>query len=72
MKLFSRTLFDYATQLKWGFLALFVMGAIRFLMGPVGVPIAAGGMATSITIVLLVGVIAYGVYFGRTHVWSFL
>lgn len=65
MKLFSRTIHDYPSLLKWGVLALFVLGLMRFAMGPLGVPISVGGKATSITIGLLIAVIAYAVYFAR-------
>ena len=66
MKFFSNSIGRYAGQMKWGILALFGVGFLRFLMAPIGVPIAIGDMATSITIVLLICVLAYAVYHGRS------
>jgi len=61
MKIFSTTLGGYVETLKWGVLALFVVGLLRFLMAPVGIPIGVGGKATSITLVLLAAIVVYAV-----------
>lgn len=65
MKLFSQGPSGYMSTLKWAFVALVVVGFLRFLVGLIGVPIAAGGKVFSMTIVLLISVLLYGVVFAR-------
>ena len=66
MKGFSQNASSYVAILKWALLALVVVGFVRFVLGPVGVPITVAGKLASLTVVLLVSVIAYAVYFART------
>jgi len=63
MKGFSQSPSSYIGTLKWAFLALLAVGFLRFLVGLVGVPIAIGGKLFSLTIVLLIAVVLYGVLF---------
>jgi len=62
MKVFSQSPKGYLDLWKWGFVALFVVGLVRFFMEP----IETGGKLMSLTIVLLVALIGYTAYFG----WS--
>ncbi|TDI41478.1 MAG: hypothetical protein E2P02_14890 [Acidobacteria bacterium] len=66
MKVFSQSPKGYLDLWKWGFVALFVVGLVRFFMAPIGIPIETGGKLMSLTIVLLVALIGYTAYFG----WS--
>lgn len=66
MKLFSRGMASHWNGLKWGALALFAMGLLRFALGPVGVPIGLGGKASSLTLVVLAATIVYAVAYARS------
>ena len=66
MKVFSQSPKGYLDVWKWGFVALFVTGLLRFFMAPIGIPIETGDKLVSLTVVLLVALVAYTAYFG----WS--
>ena len=66
MKVFSQSPKGYLDVWKWGFVALFVVGLLRFFMAPMGIPIETGGKLVSLTVVLLIALVAYTAYFG----WS--
>jgi hypothetical protein len=53
MKVFSQSPKGYLEVWNWGFVALFVVGLLRFFMAPVGIPIETGGKLVSLTVVLL-------------------
>ena len=66
MKVFSQSPKGYLEVWKWSFVALFVVGLLRFFMAPMGIPIETGGKVVSLTVVLLVALVGYTAYFG----WS--
>ena len=66
MKVFSQSPKGYLDIWKWGFVALFVVGLLRFFMAPIGIPVETGSKLVSLTVVLLVALLGYTAYFG----WS--
>ncbi len=62
-KVFSRSMKEYLAEFKWIVYALAAMTVIRFLLQPIGVPIEIGGRIFSMTNIVFILIIGYGIYF---------
>jgi hypothetical protein len=69
--IFSKNLSGYFAAFRTGILALVVVGVIRMLLQPVGIPISVAGPVISITICLIICMLAYGYGIGsRGESWG--